>query len=249
MGRGVTEALVEFADPRPGERVLDVACGTGAPSLQVARRVAPGGSVVATDISDEPLKIAVERARERGLANIRFEHADVHALPFAADEFDLATCRFGVMFFADLSRALRELLRVLRPGGRVAFASWGPFEQPYFQTTAQIVMQHTGAEIPARAAAMFKFGAPGTLAAALREAGFAEAYDELRTVPWTWPGSTQDLWEYFQAVTIPFQPLFKKVAPEQMPALEREVLAALEKLRAGEEIRLTAKVVLSRAVK
>src|SRR5690242_10168881 len=86
MGRYVTDALVDYAGPKPGERVLDIACGTGAPSLKVARRVGPAGTVVATDVSEEPLKIAAERAQERGLTNIRFECADVHALPYADSE-------------------------------------------------------------------------------------------------------------------------------------------------------------------
>src|SRR5947209_158455 len=104
MGRHVTDALVSYAAPKAGERVLDVACGTGAPSLKVARRVGTTGSVVATDISEEPLKIAAERAKERGLTNIRFERVDVHQLPYPDAEFDLITCRFGAMFFADLSK-------------------------------------------------------------------------------------------------------------------------------------------------
>ena len=249
MGRGVTDALVEFAAPQPGERVLDVASGTGAPSLQVARRVGPRGTVVATDISAEPLKIAEQRARERGLSNISFHRIDVHELPFPADEFGLVTCRFAAMFFAGLPKALAEIWRVLRPGGRVAFACWGPFDQPYFQTTAQVVMRHMGRDIPPAAASMFKFGSPGTLASAFLQAGFGNAHDELRTVPWTWPGSIQDLWEYFQAVTVPFRPLFEGIAPEQQAGIEREVKLELEKYREGEEIKLTAQIVLSSAVK
>src|SRR5512142_1695072 len=104
LGRGVTDALVEIAAAQPGMHVLDVACGTGAPALQLARRVGPAGRVVAIDIAAEPLKVAAARASERGLTNVRFESADVHQLPFADADFDLVTSRFGVMFFADLPR-------------------------------------------------------------------------------------------------------------------------------------------------
>src|SRR3954470_18041401 len=203
MGKHVTEALVEYAAPQPGERVLDVACGTGAPSLKIARKVATRGSVVATDVSEEPIKIAAQRAAERNLTNIRFERADVHQLPYADNEFDLITCRYGVMFFSALPQALRELRRVLKPGGRVAFAAWGSFDQPYFRSTVQIIMRRTGTEIPPGAAAMFKFSQPGKLANALSEAGFTDARDELRTVPWVWTESVEELWEYFKAVTVP----------------------------------------------
>ncbi len=245
MGKAVTDALVEYADPQPGERVLDVACGTGAPSLKVARRVGPTGSVVATDVSEEPLKIAAERANERALANIRFERADVHALPYAGAEFDLVTCRFGAMFFVDLPKALREIRRVLKPGGRIAFATWGSFDQPYFQATVQVMMRNTGMNIPAGAAAMFKFATRGTLAKAMTEAGFAGASDELRTVPWVWNESVPELWAYFQAVTVPFRPVLEKVTPE----IEREVLTTLDRYWDGEKVNLTADIVLAGATK
>lgn len=241
MGKHVTDALVEYANPQPGARVLDVACGTGAPSLKVARHVGTGGSVVATDLSLEPLKIAAERARKRGLSNIEFRQADVHALPFGDDEFDLVTCRFGVMFFSDLPRALGEIRRVLRPGGRVAFAAWGSFDQPYFQNTVRIVLRHTGAQVPPGAMAMFKFGRPGLLAAALHSAGFVEARDEMRTVPWVWTDSVEELWAYFQAVTAPFRPVLEKVTPD----IERAVLEELRKYWDGERVKLSAEIVLA----
>lgn len=249
MGRGVTDALVEIAAPRRGERVLDVACGTGAPALHLARRVAPGGSVVGIDIAAEPLKVASERARQRGLTNTRFERADVHALPFEDNQFDLITCRFGVMFFSDLPRALREMRRVLRPGGRVAIAAWGSFDQPYFDVTANIVMRHTGAPLPSSAAAMFKFAAPGTMAAAFAEAGFSGASDEIRSVRWTWPDSIEQLWAYFQAVTVPFRPLFEGIRPEQRGNVERDIYRALDRYWDGRQVNLTAAIVLATAKK
>ena len=245
MGKHVTNALVAYAAPQAGERVLDVACGTGAPSLQVARRVGATGSVVATDLNEEPLKIAAERARGRGITNIRFEPADVHALPYCEGEFDLITCRFGVMFFADLPKALRELRRVLKAGGRIAFAAWGSFDQPYFRNTMQIVMRRTGVDIPLAAAAMFKFADPASLATALCEAGFKDARGEVRTVPWVWTESPEEWWAYFQAVTVPFRPLLEKVTPE----IEGEVLEAVRKYWDGEKVNLTADIVLAGATK
>jgi ubiquinone/menaquinone biosynthesis C-methylase UbiE len=222
MGKHVTNALVEYADPQPGERVLDVACGTGAPSLKVARRVGASGSVLATDCSEE---------------------ADVHALPYGEDEFDLVTCRFGVMFFADLPRALREMLRVLKPGGRTAFAAWGAFHQPYFQATAGVVLRHTGATLPPNAALMFKFGERGSLARELAAAGFAGPRDEIHTVPWVWTESVAELWAYFQAVTVPLRPVLE--GAKGRPEIEREVLAELGKYADGEKVNLTAEIVLA----
>jgi ubiquinone/menaquinone biosynthesis C-methylase UbiE len=249
MGRGATQAIVALAHPQPGMRVLDVASGTGAPSLQIARAVAPTGHVTATDSSPEPLKIAAERARQRGLANITFEVADVHHLPFPDAGFDLVTSRCAVMFFSDLPRALGEMRRVLKPGGRVALLAWGPLDQPYFQSTGQVIMRHTGAALPPAARQIVKFGERGTLTAALTAAGFREVKEELRTVPWVWPASIEELWEYFQVATVPFRALLDQVRPEQVEPIKREVHAAFARFWDGEKVNMTADFVLAAAIR
>jgi ubiquinone/menaquinone biosynthesis C-methylase UbiE len=249
MGRGATEAIVALAQPHPGMRVLDVASGTGAPSLQLARAVAPTGHVTATDLSPEPLKIASERARQRGLTNINFEVADVHHLPFPDTSFDLVTSRMAVMFFSDLPRALAEMRRVLKPGGRVAMLAWGPLDQPYFQSTGHVIMRHTGATLPPAAQQIVKFGERGTLAAALTAAGFREVKEELRTVPWVWTASIEELWEYFQVATVPFRALLEQIRPEQFEPITREVHAAFARFWDGEKVNMTADFVLASAVR
>jgi demethylmenaquinone methyltransferase/2-methoxy-6-polyprenyl-1,4-benzoquinol methylase len=117
---------VDLARVGPGSRVLDVATGTGDLALELARRVAPGGEVVGSDFSEEMLTRARakwERARNAAgqtiVAAARFEWGDALALPYPEDSFDAATVGFGARNFADLGRGLRELARVVRPGGRV----------------------------------------------------------------------------------------------------------------------------------
>jgi ubiquinone/menaquinone biosynthesis C-methylase UbiE len=249
MGRGATDAIVELARPQPGMRVLDVASGTGAPALQLARRVVPGGHVTATDLSPEPLNIAAQRARERGLTNLRFEVADVHKLPFPDANFDLVTSRMGVMFFSDLPRALAEMRRVLRPGGRVALLAWGPVQQPYFDCTAGVIMRHTGAELPTSAKPIFKFGERGTLSAALSQAGFGDVTEELRTIPWVWTAPVAELWEYFQAATIPCRPLVEQIPPEKRELIAREVQAAFSGFWDGDKVNMTADFVLGSGIR
>jgi ubiquinone/menaquinone biosynthesis C-methylase UbiE len=249
MGRGATEAIVALAQPRPGMRALDVASGTGAPALQIARAIGPTGLVTATDLSPAPLKIAAERARQRGLTNIRFETADAHHLKYPDQSFDLVTSRMGVMFFSDLPRALAEMRRVLKPGGRIALLAWGPMEQPYFECTGAIVMRHTGAALPDAAKQIFKFGERGTLSAALTAAGFRDVHEELRSVPWVWTASIADLWEYFQTATVPFRPVLAQIRPEQMELITREVHAAFAKYWDGEKVNMTADFVLASATR
>jgi ubiquinone/menaquinone biosynthesis C-methylase UbiE len=248
MGRHMTEAIVAEAKVEPGVRVLDVACGTGEPAISIALLLNGTGLVFGVDISPEPLKIAEKRARERGLVNVRFQQADVHSLPFAGASFDRVTCRLGIMFFSDLARALSEIHRVLKPGGRVALLAWGPMEQPYFESTIGAILRMVpGSALPASGRQMFKFGEAGVLAAALQAAGFRAIEEEFRVVPWSWPGTPEEVWDYFQEVTIPFRPLIDAIPGEQRRSVNAEVLRAIGPYYDGVQVNFTATICLASA--
>jgi len=246
MGRAVTEALVEYAAPRAGMCVLDLACGTGEPGISLAERVAPEGRVTGVDLSAELLKLAAERAKNRNLQNFSTQHADAHKLPFPDHGFDLATCRFGVMFFNDARRALGELRRVLKPRARACFAAWGSFEQPYWQCTMKIAHQHAGGSmLEPGGADPFRFSKAGSLSEALRAAGFGEVDESLRELPWTWPGRAEEVFEYVCAVSAPFRPMLERIPAKAWPLVVAEAKAAIEQYRARDEIRFGARIVLA----
>lgn len=246
MGSAVTEALVEYAAPRPGMQVIDLASGTGEPGISLAARVVPGGTVTATDLSAELLELAAERARKKNLPNFFTRPSDVHDLPFPDKTFDLASCRFGVMYFKEAGRALSEIRRVLKPGARACFVAWGTAEQPYWQTTMKIVHRHVGGTmLEGGSEDIFCFAASGSLSGALAAAGFRDIEESERGVAWTWRGTAEEVFEYARAVSTPFRPMLERVQEEQWPGILAEAHAAIDRYRVGEEIRFGAQVVLA----
>lgn len=121
------------AEVGPGDSVLDVCCGTGDLAFELAGRVSPGGHVVGCDFSEQMLDLAREKAAERG-APVRFEWADALRLPYDAERFDAVTVGFGVRNFADRERGLREMARVLKPGGRLVVLEFTAPRRPPFST-------------------------------------------------------------------------------------------------------------------
>ena len=246
MGQPVTDAFVDYAQPSPGMKVLDLASGTGEPAISLAQRVGPSGHVTALDLSAGLLEIAAQRAQARGLANFTTYQGDAHSLPFPENSFDLATSRFGVMFFTDPGLAFRQLRRVLVPGSRACFLAWGSFDQPYWQTMMGVVHRHVGGPLlESGGLDPFRYAAPGRLAKLLQDAGFSSVEQETKTLPWTWAGSVEDVWEYAQSVSVPFRPMLQRVPSDQWPKINAEVHAALRRYSDGDKIAFGASVVFA----
>ncbi len=242
-----TEAIVQAAQVKPGMRVLDLASGTGEPALALAKAVGSDGHVTATDLGPGMITIAEENAQEAGLVNMTFRQADAHSLPFSDRTFDRVTCRFGVMYFAAHGQALREIYRVLKPGGRVALAAWGPLEQnPYFLSALSPFLQHVKVPPPPPGAPQpFKFAQSGTLSMELRDAGFQQVQEEFRSIPWPWPGPPEELWQHFREVAVPFHPIIEGLAPEQLEQAIGEVVAANRRYYDGRQVNYPGVIVVA----
>jgi ubiquinone/menaquinone biosynthesis C-methylase UbiE len=137
--------VVELAHPSPGERVVDVACGTGIVARVAAARVGPSGSVAGVDLNPGMLNVARSVATNGASASIQWHEASADKLPFANSSFDIAYCQLGLQFFADRPAALREMHRVLVPEGRLALMVWRSIaESPGFQALAEILEKNIG---------------------------------------------------------------------------------------------------------
>jgi SAM-dependent methyltransferase len=169
----VTEALLAFASPRIGERVLDVGCGCGAPTLEFARAVGPSGRVAALDISGPMLADGEARAKAVGIANVEWRQADPATA--ALDEYDLLTSAFGTMFFGDPVGAFAHMRRAANPRARMAIVCWRQLaENPWMEVPMRAVARH----LPPRpkpaphAPGMFAFADPQRVSEVLTASGW-----------------------------------------------------------------------------
>lgn len=162
--------LMACAALLPGEWVLDVACGTGLVSFAAARNVGPTGSVVGVDISGQMVEIAACRARELAETNTRFARMDAENLALPDASFDVVLCALGLMYLPDPEQALREMRRVLRPGGRIVLAVWGERSACGWSPVFEIVDAEVSSEV---CPLFFRLGQHDALSQACFDAYFA----------------------------------------------------------------------------
>ena len=175
---GVLARLLHHAAPRPGERVLDIGCGTGASTFAVAEAVGPGGEVTGLDISELLLGHARARMVAEGSRRVAFLVGDAQTHDFAPGAADLVLSRFGVMFFEDPVAAFANMRRALRSGGRVAFVTWAAIDgNPWFRLPRDAAIARLGRPAPAspRAPGPLAFAEIDYVCGILGDAGFSDA--------------------------------------------------------------------------
>ena len=250
MTHAVTEALMQAAQVKPGMKVLDLAGGSGNPAIELATAIGSDGHVTGTDLVSEMVDAAEENARTQGLTNISFQQADAQALPFPEQSFDMVTCKHGVMFFVDVQRALHEIRRVLKPGGRVVLTAFGPSERSPHQTIPQrIVRNYLQAPSESEAPTSARFAESGTLSAELRRAGFDGVEEETRDVPWPWPGPPEEFWAARGDMTELVRRARQMLAPEQWEQVTAEVLTAIAPYYDGRQVNFTACIIVATGIR
>lgn len=243
---GFSTVVLEAANAQPGERVIDVGCGTGGTSAELARAVGPKGHVLGIDISET----LVTAARAQNLDNARFEVADATTHKFAPGAVDLVFSRFGVMFFADPVAAFRNLRRAMRPFGRLVFLCWRtPQENPWAAVPMRAAqpflppMERPGAEDPGQ----YSFGDRARVERILSQAGFGNLSIEPVDLMMT---QGRDVDDVLQRIG-DFGPLaraFKDVAPDQVAKAKAAVGEALKPYETPDGVKLAGACWLVRAM-
>jgi ubiquinone/menaquinone biosynthesis C-methylase UbiE len=226
--------IIRLLNPKDSEVILDVASGTGEPGLTIATKI-KGGKVVISDLSENMIKISQENADRRGIENVETIVCDVCELPFQENTFDAISCRFGFMFFPDMLLAAKEMMRVLKPGGRVATAVWDVPEKNFWVTAISSTINKNMdlPAPPADAPGIFRCANKGQIQNLFQQAGFkntseTEVNGKLKC------GSTDVYWNMMTEVAAPVVASLSKADDALKEKIKREVYQVVnEKYKDG----------------
>ena len=242
----VTLALIEDADIAKGQSVLDVAGGPGEPSLTIAERVGPAGSVMCTDAVTEMIEAAEREAHRRGITNVSFRQCIADALPFGDNSFDVVISRLGVMFFPDPVAALREMLRVTKPGGGLALAVWQKSEYNTFLHVVTEIMSRYVETPPAEpdAPGAFRFAEPGKLASVLIEAGAIDVRERFLNFHIQAPISVKQFWELRSQTSGTLREKLAALSGEEARQVQREIEEAVAEFFPNDQMNFPAQMII-----
>jgi SAM-dependent methyltransferase len=250
FGMPVSRAMIDAVEPQPGERLLELAAGVGDTGFLAAELLRPGGTLVCSDASEAMLEAARARARELGIDNVEFAQLELEWIDLPTASVDGALCRYGLMFAIDRGAALRELRRVLRPGGRVALAVWDEPEHNPWATAGPGALVNLGLVDPPdpTVPGMFALASPGMLADLLHEAGFIEvsvsavgleaSYDSIEA----YMAVERDCSRHFGDATVTLE-------PAELDAVRREIetLVAPFAVNGGPALRMPGRALVASA--
>ena len=242
----VTQALTEEGQIGVGHVVLDIATGPGEPALTVAGLVGPKGRVFGIDPIPEMVAASRRAAALLELSNVQFDVAFADQLPFAADTFDAVISRFGVMFFPAPLDGLREMLRVLKPGRKLALAVWHFAENNPFHYTLSRVMDRYVESAPLAPDALdaFRFATPGKLRTMLLEAGATSVSERLLKFSIQAAVPLEDFWTLRIEMSEKLRGKIAGLSNDQSARVKRESLESLAEYCTNSGMNLPAEVLI-----
>ena len=252
MFQPVTEALIKEADLMEGETVLDVAGGSGEPSLTIAKTVGPTGSVMYTDVVADMVAAAECEAQRRGLTNVAFRQCAADSLPFENNSFDAVVCRLGIMFFPDPLAGLREMLRATKREGVLSLAVWGKSDlNPFSYLITDVLARHFGAAGPAdpNAPGAFRFAEADSLARILRQAGAIEVKERPLKFQIAAPISPKEFWEMRSETSGTLREKLATLSSAQQELIAREVQQAVREFFPNDQMRFPAQMIIVSGIK
>lgn len=228
----VGDKILDAAGVGAGSRVLDIACGTGEPALPAARRAGKTGRVLAVDFVEEMLVFAREKAAALGLSNVEFKRQDGEALEAPDASFDAVTMRFGLMFMPEPAACLERCRRALKPGGRIALATWaGPEKNPWASMAMGVLRRLAEAPPPPPGTpGLFAIADPERLRSLLAAAGFSAVQVEPVPVSLAFADG-REYFRFMMELAGPLASLYSKLPPEKQALAAAEISAEADKLR------------------
>jgi ubiquinone/menaquinone biosynthesis C-methylase UbiE len=222
----VTDCMIEMLRPRPGDRVLDLACGKGEPALTLARLVAPDGFVLGLDISAGMIHETAHLARDLPPGSVEFRQiASESELGVPDENFDAATCRFGLMFMPDPAGALRAVRAALRSGGRVVVSTWA--NSSFAQFRSEIVAKHAPGSDVTPSQAMLAFNSAPALEETVNRAGFGAV--ETRTVSVIAIGGPDaaEVWDRESRISVAIREMLAPLSEDARRSIRRDAIASM----------------------
>lgn len=242
IGLPFATPIVTAAALRPGERVIDVACGTGVATRIAAAQVGTTGTVAGIDGHPEMLRVARSSGPED--VTIDWREASADGLPFPDSSFDAAVCSISLQFFADKKRALREMRRVVTPGGRVSVGVPGP-TPAMFEVLHDVIAGHLGVDIAAFVHAVFSLDDPAKLHELMVTAGLPDAEVNSTSMPLRLDAPADFFWQY--VLSTPLAPAVASLGDDERAAMEHEIVTRWQPFVSGDHLSTEVGLILARA--
>ncbi|MGB7730305.1 MAG: methyltransferase domain-containing protein [Candidatus Acidiferrum sp.] len=242
----VTEALVEDGQIGSGQTVLDIATGPGEPALTIASVVGPRGKIYGVDPIPEMVAAARREASRLELGNAEFDVAFADRLPFPDNTFDAVVSRFGAMFFPSPLDAVREMLRVLKPGQKLVLAAWHFAERnPFHFSLSCVIDRYVESPAPKPDALdAFRFASPGKLREILNEAAVTAPTERLLRFKIHAPMSVEDYFALRIEISEKLREKMSTLSQEQMTEVKRDALESIREYSTGRGISFPAEVLI-----